>query len=160
MVKFRKSALAALAVATIGVTAAVAYAQAPAPATPPGPDGMRGRFMTRMCDDIDARANGRLAYLETRLGITTQQRDAWNAFASASRAATAPIKQACAVPRPTGAVDLPQRMEIMERFMAARLEALRAIRPAVVTLQAALTDDQRTKLNDMFGGRMMGMGRR
>jgi hypothetical protein len=155
MTKFKKTAFAALALATVGV-AAVAYAQAPA--TPPDRGAMRERFMTRMCDDIDARANARLAYLETRLGITSQQRDAWNAFATASRGATAPIKQACAAPRPTGAVDLPQRMEIMERFMAARLEALRAVRPAVVTLQGALTDEQRTRLNDMFGGRMM-MGR-
>jgi periplasmic protein CpxP/Spy len=159
MTKFKKTILAAVAVATIGVSAVVAYAQAPAPGGPPGPDAMRGRFMTRMCDDIDARANGRLAYLETRLAITAQQRDAWTAFANAARAATGPIKQACAAPRPTGALDMAQRMELMERFMAAGLEALRAVRPAVVTLNAALTEEQRTRFNNLFDGRMMGRGR-
>lgn len=111
-----------------------------------GPGGGPGGFgnPAQMCEGRDARTAGLLAYAETRLGITEAQRPAWDAFRRAVEASDAPMDQACAELANAGrAQSLPERMARMERFGEARLAQLKALRPAVETLYAQLTPEQR-----------------
>lgn len=110
----------------------------------PGNEGGPGRpHAARMCEDQDARLAGMLAFAETKLKITEQQRAAWTGFADAVKSSQQPMKDLCAARKdqPRDAA-LPQRLERMEAMMSARLQQLQKVRPALDTLYAQLTPDQ------------------
>lgn len=92
---------------------------------------------------------GRIAFLRTELRITEQQQPLWDAFAEALRANARGMTgmmmdaQGAMMPAQGAAVALPQRIEIRERMLGARLEGLRQLGAALQPLYAALDDAQK-----------------
>jgi hypothetical protein len=154
-----KRTLLTTAALAIGLGLAVPVFAQPGPAGDAGPGT---RHAARMCEDQDARLAGMLAYAETKLKITEQQRGAWNAFADAAKASQKPMQDLCASRKdqPRDA-SMPQRLERMEAMMSARLQQIQQVRPALNTLYAQLTPEQqktadglmRQAMRHQFGGR-------
>jgi hypothetical protein len=140
-----------LALAVGGGLAVRAYAQQ-RPGGTPGQDGRAGHF-AQMCETLDARQAGMLAYAEVRLGITDAERPAWTKFAGAVKTSSAPIRQVCSQvagqPEPK---TLPERLHRMELVGTAHLERLRQITPAVEELYGALTPQQREIADHLVEG--------
>ena len=171
----------ALILGVAGVTLVSAQPQDPRPAGPtrelpraqrpaPTPEQIAQRRAT-MCGDLNARAAGRLAYLETRLELTAAQRGAFNKWrdvrlAAAKRraetCATAPLGQGrgrgpqanaqAAAPNPA------ERLARQEQRLRQRLADITAERPALDALYASLSPEQRQKFTPANGPRN-GMGR-
>jgi periplasmic protein CpxP/Spy len=152
-----KTAMAAVLVAGLGM-AARAYAQQHPGGPMGGPHGDPAAHFAEMCDTMEARQAGMLAFAEVRLGITDAERPAWTKFASSVKASSAAMKQLCtsaaAQPRPKTLPDHLHRMEAME---TAHLEQLRQITPAVEELYGTLNPKQR-ELADQMVEHMMHRG--
>lgn len=107
-------------------------------------DNRRQARVQRLCEGIDARLDGRLSFLQSRLKITDQQKPAWNSYASAMRASLDPLRQDCTsgqvAQRPT---TLPDRLAAMQRQAEQRAASLRQMKPAAESLYAALSPDQK-----------------
>jgi LTXXQ motif family protein len=141
-----------------------------------GPGGMGSSMMSRMmggsgmmggmgpgmmgqalCSVMTGHIEGRLAYLKAELKITTAQEPLWNAFAAAARENAKNMLARCtAMMGQSGAptASLPDRLDQHEQFMAARLEAVRAMSKALKPLYAALDDSQKQTVDQLFMGRM------
>jgi hypothetical protein len=126
--------------------------------------GGRGAFgpaahFARMCEMMDARQAGMLAFAEVRLGITDTEQPAWTKFVTTVKAASAPVKQTCASivgqPEPKTLPDHLHRMELIE---TAHLEQLRQITPAVEELYGSLTPKQKDVADHLIGDMMPGPG--
>ncbi len=128
------------------------------------PDGMMGHRgfgargpaaqFSRMCETMDARQAGMLAFAEVRLGITDAERPAWTKFAAAVKASSAPIKQLCATAGQPAPKTLPDRLHRLETMESARLEQLRQITPAVEELYGALDAKQKAMADHLVEGMM------
>jgi hypothetical protein len=121
-------------------------------------DRAQGMF-DRMCREGDAHLASRLAYTEAKVKPTPEQRTAWDAFARDARAAAEPMKRLCAAP--TAAVpanDAAASLARRETVMAAMLEGMKTIRPALERLQLALNDQQKAALAETFEHRGRGHG--
>jgi periplasmic protein CpxP/Spy len=147
-----KIAIAAAALATVATgTVAVAYAQMPGRGFGPmGPGGA-----ARICDRGPAMLSGWLAYAESRLNITPEQRTAWTSFATDARAAGDTLLKLC--PELTSAQqpdrnDINAQLARHERMLTAGLDALKIARPAIERLNAVLTPEQRTRLTELLPG--------
>jgi hypothetical protein len=142
--------------------------QKPSTKAPPGAQGMQGGSMPMMgmmammmnmmkqgslsmaemampgMDMADA-VEGRIAFLKTELKITAAQEDAWKGFAEALQANAKALggmrdmmmQQAGAEP------SLAARLDRQERWYAARLDGIRALKSAFTPLYAALSDEQK-----------------
>jgi len=106
---------------------------------------------------------GRLAFLRTELGITEAQQPLWDAFAGALRANARGIAGTMAntqgtMPAPSAALlALPQRIELQERMLAARLDGLRQVSAALGPLYAALDDAQKRTFDTLLMVGPMGL---
>ncbi|HEV2673074.1 MAG TPA: Spy/CpxP family protein refolding chaperone [Aliidongia sp.] len=153
----RKAAMAVCGLALLAGLglAARAYAQQ-------HPEGMAGHHgfgpgahFARMCETMEARQAGMLAFAEVRLGITDAERPAWSKFAATVKGSSAPMKQVCASvvgqPEPKALPDHLHRMELIE---TARLEQLRQITPAVEELYGTLTAKQKEMADHFVDGMM------
>lgn len=99
---------------------------------------------------------GRIAFLKTELGITSNQEQAWRSFADAMRN-SAQSMQAMHNQMMSGdgvPETLPERMQWHETFMAARLEQLKSLREAMGPLYNELTPDQKQKADSLMMGMM------
>lgn len=100
---------------------------------------------------------GRIAFLRTELKITDAQSSAWNAFADALRAnakslgevRASMMGQAGAAP-----LSLTDRLELQEKWLAARLEGIRAIRSAATNLLASFSEDQKKAADELLAPHM------
>ena len=135
------------------------------PAPPPGAGlGMqpeRPAFSPRnMCNEQIARRIGNRAYLKAKLDLKSEQMANWNAFEKAADEASAKQKTRCSTlpAELKGPVSLTDRMGMQEEAMKARLEAIQSIKPALTTLYASLTPEQKAVL-DRGSERRMGHGR-
>jgi len=141
----------------LALAAAHAYAQQRADHWGGGPEGGPAAHFARMCDTMEARQAGMLAFAEVQLGITDAERPAWTKFASTVKASSAPVKQVCATivgqPEPKTLPDHLHRMELIE---TARLEQLRQLTPAVEEMYGALTPQQREMADRLVGDLMHG----
>ena len=147
-----KVAMAATLAVGLGL-AARAYAQ-----QHPGMMGGHGdpvAHFAQMCDTMEARQAGMLAFAEVRLGVTDAERPAWTKFAATVKASSAPMKQLCTstVGQPA-AKTLPDHLHRMEAMETARLEQLRQSTPAVEELYSALTPKQKEIADHMVEGMM------
>lgn len=107
-------------------------------------DDRRQTRIQRMCAGIDARLDGRLTFLQSRLKITDQQKPAWNSYATAVRASLDPLRQDCASGQVgKRAATLPERLNSMQREAEQRAASLRTIKPAAEGLYTALSPDQK-----------------
>jgi predicted lipid-binding transport protein (Tim44 family) len=89
---------------------------------------------------------GRLAFIKAELKIAGAQEKAWNDFANAVRQASAKTRESGGHPM-SGAVGNPltpmQLAERYEKHLAARLEAIRMVKPTLEPLYASLNDEQK-----------------
>ena len=106
--------------------------------------------------DLKAMVEGRLAYVKTALGITEEQAAAWKAYEDAARANGQSMQAAhqtmMSAMQSGSAID---RMQTHITMMQARLDALKALKPAAETLHQALTPEQKKKADTLLG--MSGM---
>jgi len=92
----------------------------------------------------------RLAYVETKLNLTTQQQPLWDKVQSAAQTEEQKERQLCASLKPGTESTMLDRMDRMQQFLSARLEGLQAAKPAVQALYQALTPEQQAILNRPF----------
>jgi LTXXQ motif family protein len=121
--------------------------------------GPFARWWGRGPDWMVEHIEGRLSFLKTELKITEAQTGAWNELAQAIRATA---KQRSERMKALSASEakaktLPERVELQEQFMTARLEELRQVKTGLQSLYAVLTDDQKKEADDMVLP-MVGMG--
>jgi hypothetical protein len=118
-----------------------------------GPDGMLDRV------------EGRLAFIKTELKITDAQAPAWDQLAQSIRAAAKNHNERmkAAFSREEKAKTLPERLEVQEQFIGARLDEIRQIKGSVTNLYAVLSEAQKKEADDivlpmagMMGGPMGG----
>jgi len=110
-----------------------------------------------MCSAMTGHIEGRLAYLKTELKITDTQASLWNAYADAARDnAQAMLARCTAMTSQAGStgMSLPDRLDRHEQFMAAQLDALRAMNKTLKPLYAALSDTQKQAANQFIWGPM------
>jgi hypothetical protein len=123
--------------------------------------GMMGRGPAAM-GTID-RVEGRIAFLRTELKITDAQGSVWNAFADALRTNAKKLGEVRASmmsqmnPGQQVAPTLPERFDVQERWLTARLEGIRAIKSAFTGLYATFSDDQKKTASEILAPHM-GMG--
>ncbi len=120
--------------------------------------GMMGPGMGGMAT-ID-RVEGRIAFLRAELKITEAQASAWNAFADALRTNAQKLEQVrtAMMSQPGSAAQqaptLAERLDLQERWLAARLEGTRAIKAAFTGLYATLSDDQKKIADELLAPHM------
>ena len=124
-----------------------------------GPGGPGGPHMERMCENRDARLAGMLAFAETKLKITQDQRAAWTKFTDTVKSSDTALDKICAdeanSPRPT---TLPQHVERMQQMMAAHLDQVQKVLPALNEVYAALTPEQKKTADEFMNHRGPGHG--
>jgi hypothetical protein len=143
----RKHLIAGLVAGVALAGSAVAIAQ-----TAPKPehgshDDRRQAMMQRFCADMPAMVAGRLAYAEVKLGITEQQKSAWQTFTRDVKAAIEPAQKACteraAATRPATPPDAVALLAEREKRLGVMLETTKGLRQAVEKLTPTLTDAQK-----------------
>jgi hypothetical protein len=109
------------------------------------------------CAAMGSHVDGRIAYVKAELKITDAQESLWQAYAGALRDSAQSMVAHCTAmmgPDRTTALSLPDRLDQHEQFMAAQLDALRAMNKAVKPLYAALSATQKQAADQMFWGPM------
>jgi hypothetical protein len=100
---------------------------------------------------------GRIAFLQTEIGITDAQREQWNTFAGALRRNTEVHRtmhnQMMGPDAPSSQTWL-QKVQQKARMMSTHAEALKAVDTAAAPLYAVLTEDQRQKAERLLSGTM------
>jgi LTXXQ motif family protein len=114
--------------------------------TPPSP--------RQLCEEHINFGSARVAYLKAKLRLQGNQKDAWQKLEQAAEPTVERMREACAqLPAQMGgAGNLPERIDLMARQLAVRVEFLQAIREPLRAVYDTLTPDQRTVL-DRPGGR-------
>lgn len=125
-----------------------------------------GSMMGYGADSLLDRIDGRLAFLKTELKITAAQEQAWNDLATVIRDTSETHNK---LMRETMkdmhdgsffAKPLPERLQIQETHVAARLEQIRNVKAAADKLYALLDEGQKKAADDIVLPMMgMGMGR-
>lgn len=106
---------------------------------------------------------GRIAFLRAELKITEAQAGAWNAFADALRTNAKKAGEMRGEMMPSSAAGSPQaatmtqRLDLEERWLAARLDGVRAIKSASEALYAALSDEQKKTADELLASPMSPM---
>jgi len=104
------------------------------------------------------RVEGRIAFLRAELKITDAQNAAWNAFADALRANARSLGEirSSIMSGMAGSAQpsLVERFALQEKWLAARLEGVRAIKSPLVYLMAALSDDQKKVADELLAPHM------
>jgi hypothetical protein len=158
MTPVRQIALISSATIALAVLVSAANAQpyGPGPGMM-GPEmmigpGMMGRGgFGRMCGPAAAGfAEWRLDRLERRIKPTDAQRGKFDEFKAASNKAADLMRSACQTNVPA---TMPARMEAMEKRMDVMLQAVKIVRPALDGFYAALTDEQKKRLDSDSGPR-------
>jgi hypothetical protein len=143
-----------------------ADAQQPGAASGPGPwmmsYGHWGRWLgwgsadEQLCSGMLSHLEGRLAYQKAELKITAAQEPLWAAYVNTARENAQTLSARCTtmLEERTQALALPDRLDLREQLMAARLTAMRASDEALKPLYAALDDGQKQIADRLFWGRM------
>lgn len=115
-------------------------------------------------DAMVSRVDGRLAFLKAELKITDAQKAAWDKFAAAVRASAKNMLDRMNAMHSggQGGLTLPDRLELQEQFMTARLDEIKQVKAGLKDIYAVLTDAQKkdadTIVLPMMGFGMMGGG--
>ncbi len=126
-----------------------------------GPWMMRwGDSGQAMCGAMAGHIDGRLAFIKAELKITSAQETLWNAYADAARGRTNTMLARCTtiMSRRDAKVSLPDRLDQNEQFMAAQLDAMRAMNKALKPLYESFSDAQKQSADQLFWGSMGMMG--
>jgi hypothetical protein len=115
-----------------------------------GPDsgmtGMPGMMPMMGMAQGGRHLEGRLAFVKAELKITAAQEKAWNDFANALRQASAKVYDGGGMRAMSGAPGDGTPMQVVEQYekqLAARLEAVRIVKPTVDPLYTSLSDEQK-----------------
>ncbi|MFZ5790113.1 MAG: Spy/CpxP family protein refolding chaperone [Pseudomonadota bacterium] len=128
-------------------------ASAGAPAMAPNGPGMAS---APALDHVE----GRIAFLRAELGITEAQAGVWDAFADAFRTNAKTLGDLRGTMMPPAGAGSPQaatpvqRLDLEERWLAARLDGVRAIKSAFETLYAALSAEQKKTADELLASPM------
>jgi LTXXQ motif family protein len=114
-----------------------------------GPGMMGGRGFNRMCGPgAMGFAEWRTDRLEQILKLTDAQRPKFEEFKAASAKAVEAMRSGCTVDTPA---TMPARVEAMEKRVEAMSQAIKTVRPALDAFYAALTDEQKARLESSAG---------
>lgn len=105
-----------------------------------------------ICGRMTAHVEGRLAFLKAELAITSEQESLWNDYAAAVRDNAKSVASRCSSMMKEGEAkqSLPERLDAQEQFVAARLDALRAVSKALKPLYGALSDTQKQLADELI----------
>lgn len=121
--------------------------------------GSWGRGPEGMLDRVE----GRLAFIKAELKITEAQAPAWIQLAESIRAAAKHHNERmkATFSQEEKAKTLPERLEVQEQFVSARLEEIKQIKGSLINLYAVLSEAQKKEADDvvlpmagMMGGPM------
>jgi hypothetical protein len=131
-----------------------------------GGGGWHGSMMGYGPDAMLDRIDGRLAFLKTELKITEAQSAAWDELAGVIRTTSEAhndMMRSMMKDMRSGdflKAPLPERLQIQQTRLEARLEQVKSVKAAVEKLYAILNDDQKKAADDIVLPMMgMGMGR-
>jgi hypothetical protein len=98
-------------------------------------------------------AEGRIAFLKAELSVTDQQKDAWDAYAAAIRKNLAGMQNMReTMMNMMQAKSLVERLDAHIAAMESRVAALKELKPPLVNLYAALSDEQKKKADELLTG--------
>lgn len=98
-------------------------------------------------------AEGRIAFLKTELGITEAQKAVWDAYADAIKSNLQNMQSMWQSMKSVFEAKTPvERLDAHIAVMDGRLGALKAIKPALANLYAALSADQKKKADEILTG--------
>ena len=116
--------------------------------------GMAGPMIGMSAEDdmMIERVEGRIAFLHAELKIGAAQDRSWQGFATALRANAQKLDElrstvSAAVP---GLPSTLQQLERQERWIAARLDGVRALKTTLEPLYAAMSDDQKQRADELL----------
>lgn len=118
-----------------------------------GGEGMGGMGMMSV---MAGHVEGRLTFLKTELKITDAQLPLWIKFADALRNNVKTMGEVMQGRSASGeqSAALPDKLVTREKFLTARLDALRSLKAAVDPLYAALNDEQKKTADEIMLGPM------
>jgi hypothetical protein len=133
-------------------------ASGPQQASMPGMMGMQGgqgmmpmMMMQRQSAEIPSdRIEGRIAFLHAELRITPAQMAAWSDVAAVLRANARRIAEARPAMPPKADMTPLEKADQQERVLAARLDSIRALKPAYAALYASFDDAQKKAANELM----------
>lgn len=111
-----------------------------------GIPGMMPMGMMQMMMQGGQHVEGRLAFIKAELKITGAQEKAWNDFANAVRQAAAKAHEASGMRAMSGMAGDTTPMQLADQYekhLAARLEAIRIVKPTLEPLYTSLNDEQK-----------------
>jgi hypothetical protein len=98
-------------------------------------------------------AEGRVAFLKAELGITDNQKAVWDAYAEAIKSNLQSMQGTGQMMRTVFEAKTPvERLDAHLAAMESRTTALKAVKPALANLYAALTEDQKKKADELLTG--------
>ena len=156
------STTAALAAAALLVTATVAFAQQPKMGMgdmPMGPgvmDTMHDCPMMGMAMGADTKtpSANRIASLKTELGITDAQKTAWDAYAVTLTTNLQGMQSMRQTMMKVMEAKTPvERLDARVAAMDVHLASMKALKPSLALLYAALSDQQKTKAGQILAGK-------
>ena len=124
-----------------------------------GPQMMQMMMQGHMADLPADHIEGRIAYLHAELKITEAQMPAWTEFANVLRANAKRMAEAQKAQPQAATTTAADRLDDQERWLTARVESVRALKPAYAKLYAAL-DDKQKKIADELLTPHMGIAMR
>jgi LTXXQ motif family protein len=162
MLKTFAISIAALALASLTPSfAQEAQSGAPAPMghhwQMPSPDQMAAWHKQR-CDDHYARAAGRLAFIEAKLGVSESQRPTFDRWRDIVLHEAQSRKETCLAHQfvPGEQHTAIEREAMMEKRLETRLAALKAQEPALDALYQSLSPEQKAEFDHQHHGQHFG----
>lgn len=115
----------------------------------------------QICVEQYARKAGHLAYLEARLELNPEQQALWDKWSQASADGAEKLRSAClaAMPKAGAKFTALDRDALAETMLSLKVDNLKAARPALESLYAALSPEQQAVF-DREADRHMGGGQR
>jgi len=160
MQRSSRLALALAAAVVAGGVVVQSLADVGSGPTANGPEDHHLRFSPQqICVEQYARKAGHLAYLEARLELNPEQQALWDKWSQASMDGSDKLRAAClaAMPKAGAKFTALDRDSMAETMLSLKVDSLKAARPALESLYAALSPEQQA-IFDHDGGRHMGDG--
>jgi hypothetical protein len=98
-------------------------------------------------------AEGRIAFLKAELAVTDAQKPVWDAYAEALKGNLQSMQSMRQIMQTAFEANTPvERLDAHIAGMETRLGALKAVKPALANLYAALSSEQKKKADDVLTG--------
>ena len=145
MQRSSRLALALAAAVVAGGVVVQSLADVGSGPTANGGEDHRHQFSPQqICVEQHARKAGHLAYLEARLELNAEQQALWDKWSQASAAGAEKLRAACLAEAPKADAKFTalDRDALAETMMSLKVDNLKAARPALEALYAALSPEQ------------------